>query len=193
MKTKGNESVYSSYSALKEYSNKDGFQMKKAKDFAKNKTKTESRDQSKIKGKVRYNKKDSIQNPDIHQNFYPPGSLMIELTFQEGEIQGKSIVVEAKSKIDMSIIHTLEFMFDDQKNIVNHLSPEQVKEHEEIAVYVYLRNSSGEDPYLIEQYDIVLKPDESIDGRPVTPSYNEKMKTEVCYEDIKCLLRIVVV
>jgi len=109
---------------FKEYTKKEGFLMKKAQELVKQKNNSLANLDTR-KEKVKFNKKDSILNPHIEQNFYPPGSLLVEMTFMDGEIKGKSILVEAKLKSDLSPIQTLEFMFDNQEHVTNHLDPEQ--------------------------------------------------------------------
>ena len=88
---------------------------------------------------------DSVVDPDIHQNFYQPGSLLIELQHLSGlNKKEQTIVAEIKS-LEMEVIQTIEYAFDNRDTVAQHLTPECIKDHEEVSVYIYVKNSSDGD------------------------------------------------
>jgi len=94
----------------------------------------------------------------------------------------------------MADVQKLEYIFDNKSHITNHLSPDLLADHEELAVYVYLRKADEAEPFLIGNYDVTLdhgKPQEG--DRPDSPSYKEKVKAEVTTDDLVFNMRIVYV
>jgi len=139
--------------------------------------------EEKQKSPVRYTAQDSIINPDIHQNFYPAGSLLVELEHLNGlKKKEQHIVVEVKTTA-MENIQTLEYAFDNRDKVDQHLAPDCTKDHEEISVYIYIKNLSDSEKFLIGNYNANLaEPEQKEEG---DESYKEKVKENITYEDIQ--------
>ena len=137
-------------------------------------------------------RKDSVPNADIAENFYPKESLLIELNCLEGNLDGKSIEIVAKSSTHEDL-QRLEYLFDNRQHITNFLPPDLLIGHEEIGVFVYLKGENDQEGTLVQNYDIKLDHHKPDDERPLTPSYKEKMKGEITAGDIKLSIRIVYV
>lgn len=86
----------------------------------------------------------------------------------------------------MEIIQTIEYAFDNRDTVAQHLSPESIKDNEEISVYIYVKNASNEERFLMANYDVKLKIDDD-EEKPAEgdESYKEKVKEDISSEDIK--------
>jgi len=176
-------------SQLREHNAKDGFLLSKAQannasTFSKKTQKKEEQE------KPKFNAQDSIINPDIHQNFYPPGSLLIELKHLNGLNKEEQTVIAEIKSTSMELIETFEYAFDNRDKIDRYLGSDCIKDHEDVSVYIYIKNLSDGEKFLIGNYNANLANEQEEEG---DDSYKEKVNEEITYEDIKFSLRVVFV
>lgn len=132
---------------LKLINNKSQFRIQKNQSQI-NKTSDQSKNQDHY-----IEKQESVINPDISENFYPKGSLLIEAEYLEGDIKGKSFQIIVK-KDNVDEIQKFEYLFDNRSHITNQIPPECLNELEEVSVHVYLKNNLEEEPNLLACHDI---------------------------------------
>lgn len=115
---------------------------------------------------------------------------MIELKHLNGLNKEEQTVIAEIKSTSMELIETFEYAFDNRDKIDRYLGSDCIKDHEDVSVYIYIKNLSDGEKFLIGNYNANLANEQEEEG---DDSYKEKVNEEITYEDIKFSLRVVFV